>query len=85
MDTRKVRFVKTSTVAQYLPTCWRNLPDLSPLDYFSFSTSKTELKGYRYAAVDFIREAVTEKLNNIPDTDFSQAVEKFGGPRDVHV
>lgn len=50
--------------------------DWSP---FPLPTSKMELKGDRFANVGSIKEAIAEKFKNIPETDFSRAVEKLMG------
>lgn len=38
-----------------------------------------ELNGNYFATIDLIQEAVTEKLKNVSDTDFSRAMEKLVG------
>ncbi|VVC42292.1 Hypothetical protein CINCED_3A003731 [Cinara cedri] len=37
-----------------------------------------ELKGYYFATIEMIQEAVIQKFKNIPEADFSRAMEKLG-------
>lgn len=37
-----------------------------------------ELKGHRFATIETIQEAVTQKFKNIPEAEFSRAIEKLG-------
>lgn len=45
--------------------------------YFVFPKLKTELNGNRFSIIGFeIRGAVTDKLKDVPDAEFSRAMEK---------
>jgi len=52
-------------------------PDLSPPDYFLFPKLKMELKGHHFATVETIQKSVTQKFKNIPEAEFSRAIEKL--------
>jgi len=52
-------------------------PDLTPPDYFLFPKLKMDLKGNHFAYIKAFQKTVTEILKNIPETDFSHAMEKL--------
>jgi len=52
--------------------------NLSPLDNFLFPKLKTGLKGDHFVTFETIQEALIKKFKNIPETDFSRAMEKLG-------
>ncbi|VVC39136.1 Transposase, type 1, partial [Cinara cedri] len=52
--------------------------DLNPPDYFLFPKLKMELKEHHFVTIETIQEAVTQKFKNIPEADFSRAMEKLG-------
>lgn len=51
--------------------------DLSPPDYFLFAKLKMELKVHQFATIETIQEFVTQKLEDIPEADFSRAMKKL--------
>jgi len=52
-------------------------PDLSPPDYFLFSKLKMKLKGFHFAVVAEIQEAVTDELKKALKEEFSAAFQKL--------
>jgi hypothetical protein len=52
-------------------------PDLAPPDHFLFSKLKMKLKGFHFADVADIQEAVTDKLKKIQKDELSSAFQKL--------
>jgi hypothetical protein len=52
-------------------------PDLSPPDHFLFTKLKMKLKGFHFADVAEIQEAVTDELKMAQKEEFSAAFQKL--------
>jgi hypothetical protein len=53
--------------------------DLSPPDYFLFPKLKMKLKGFHFADIAEIQEAVTDELKKVQKEEFSAAFQKLYG------
>jgi hypothetical protein len=54
-------------------------PDLSPSDYFLFPKLKMKLKGFHFADVAEIQEAIIDELKKVQKEEFSAAFQKLYG------
>jgi len=52
-------------------------PILSPPEYFLFPKLKMKLKGFHFADIAEIQEAVTDELKKVPKEEFSAAFQKM--------
>jgi hypothetical protein len=67
-------FTPQNVTTLYHPTC---SPDLSKPDYFLFPKFKMKLKGFHFANVAEIQEAVHDELNKAQKEEFSAAFQKI--------
>lgn len=52
-------------------------PDLSPCDFFLFPRLKNHLKGHHFGTLENIKKAVTEKLKEIPVSEYQHCFEEW--------
>jgi len=69
------QFFTLKMLQSFIPP--RYSPDLSPPHYFLFPKLKMKVKGFHFADVAEIQEAVTDELNTVQKEEFSAVFQKL--------